>query len=734
MLQAIPLALGLLGFLVLPDAADSQQPAASTSAPAQADPNDGALRMRLPIITVRAEKEPEDKQRTPVSVTAVTKDTIDQAAIRTVSDAADYAPNVFFHEFTARKLSNPRFRGVGSSPNNPGVTTYIDGVPQLHANSSSTELLDIEQIEFVRGPQSALFGRNALGGLVQVITARPSLSEWSGSFIGPLGNFNSREVRATAAGPIVAGTLGGGFSFGYSDRDGYTKNDFGVRDPRESEATTGQDLDFRSALSMKGQLLWTPAANWEARAIVAGERARDGDYGLNDLGALRANPFHAARDFVGFTHRDVVAPTVLLRRVGRSVDLATTTGIVWWKTEDETDLDYTPLSLITRNNKERDLQFTQEVRLVSSKDAPIQIADNTTLKWQAGVFAFTQDYEQDAANSFSPFVLSPFLNFPVVQHSPESTLEDRGIGVYGRGTFTIREKLEATGGLRGDYERKHATLDTFFAPAIGPSISVKAEESFSDVSPHFALAYNFVPAKQMVYASASRGFKAGGFNAASPTGSDAYGEEHSWNYEAGVKSVWFDDRVSVNGAVFYLTWVDLQVNVPNPFVPAQFFIANAAGATSKGAEVEFLVRLMPGCDFFGSLGYTDARFDEGSSSNGVAVGGNRLSNTPNYTTNFGGQYSAPIAATISLYGRADVTVRGDYEYDDANTERQDAYSLANFRAGIRGRLAFVEAWIRNAFDTHYIPVAFAYPGLAPSGFVGEMGAPRTYGVRAGVSF
>lgn len=94
--------------------------------------------------------------------------------LQPVSDAADYAPNTFFHEFTARKLSNPRFRGVGSSPNNPGVTTYIDGVPQLNANSSSIELMDVDQIEFVRGPQSALFGRNVLGGLVNVTSARRS--------------------------------------------------------------------------------------------------------------------------------------------------------------------------------------------------------------------------------------------------------------------------------------------------------------------------------------------------------------------------------------------------------------------------------------------------------------------------------------------------------------------------------------------------------------------------------
>jgi iron complex outermembrane receptor protein len=720
-LQAFTFGLAVLA--AAPHVAHAQPAGSAATGSTQPDPNDGPLRIRLPTITVTADKVPEDQQRTPVSVTAVPKATLEQAGVRTISDAAEYAPNTFFHEFTARKLSNPRFRGVGSSPNNPGVTTYIDGVPQLNANSSSIELMDVEQIEFVRGPQSALFGRNALGGLVTVTSARPSLSDWTGSFVGPLGNFTSREGRASASGPIVAGKLGVGVAFGYSARDGFTKNE-----------VTGNDLDFRSAVSAKGQILWTPTANWEARVILTGERARDGDYALNDLAALRARPFRAARDFEGFTHRDVVAPTILVRRIGTSIDVSTTTGFVWWKTDDRTDLDYTPLPLVTRQNAERDLQFTQEIRLASSKDAPIALSDAVSLKWQTGVFVFTQDYEQDAVNGFSPFVLSPFLSIPVSQHSPQSTLEDRGVGVFGRGTFTFRERLEATIGARGDYERKSARLDTFFAPLISPGTSVNADDSYGDISPTFTLAYHAVPAKQMVYATAARGFKAGGFNAASPLGGEAYGAEHSWNYEGGVKTLWFDDRLSVNGAVFYLKWDDLQVNVPNPLVPLQFFIANAAGATSKGVDLELNLRLLPGCDFFGSVGYTNARFEDGSLSNGADVGGHRLANTPRYTGGFGGQYSIGVTSTTSVYARAEVFVRGAYEYDDANTERQDAYSIANFRGGVRGRMLFAEAWIRNAFDTRYVPIAFAYPGLAPSGFVGESGAPRLFGIRAGVTF
>src|SRR5439155_14321271 len=195
------------------------------------------LRVTLPTVTVTAQKEPEDPQNLPVSVTAVTLETLAGADVRSVSDAAAYAPNTYFNEFTVRKLSNARFRGVGASPANPGVTSYIDGVPQLNANSSSIELVDVDQIEFVRGPQSALFGRNALGGVINITSARPSLKTWTGSLIGPYANFNGGDVRGTVSGPLKGNTLAVGLGFGYSARDGFTKND-----------VTGHDLDSRSAL------------------------------------------------------------------------------------------------------------------------------------------------------------------------------------------------------------------------------------------------------------------------------------------------------------------------------------------------------------------------------------------------------------------------------------------------------------------------------------------------------
>jgi len=674
----------------------------------------------LPTVTVTAQKEPANPQDLPVSVTVVPLDALWNAGATTIGELSQRAPNTYFSDFTARKLSNPRFRGLGSSPANPAITTYIDGVPQLNTNSSSLELLDVTQVEFVRGPQSMLFGRNTLGGLVNVASTRPSLSKWTGSAIVPFGNFSAWDVRANASGPIGS-KAAVGFAIGHSERDGFTTND-----------VTGRDIDFRDGTFGKAQLLVTPAANWEARVIYTGERSRDGDYALMDLGALRSDPWHASRDFEGHTDRDVHATTVVARRATGKLAFTSTTGFVNWKTLDETDLDYTPLPLITRSNDEKSFQFTQEIRFASGPTGTVRLSDAGSLKWQAGLFLFTQNYEQGAINTFAPFVL-PGLNFGATQSS-DADLDDSGVGIYGNSTLTF-DKLDITLGARFDNEnRKGVMTSTLGAPNIGAfPVTVTAEESFSNVSPQAAASFRVTPGA-MAYFSVTGGYKAGGFNPASPAGQEVYGEEHSWNVEGGLKTSWASQRVTANVAIFTIDWSDLQLNLPNPSVPGQFYISNVGRARSSGVEFEVNGRAREGVDLFATFGYTHARFGAETFSSGVSVTDNKVPNTPDYTASFGAQLSRALNSRVTLYGGGEAVFYGAFKYDDMNLAEQEAYSLVNFRGGARGGRLFAEGWIRNAFDTAYVPVAFAYGQLAPSGFIGESGRPRTFGITAGVSF
>jgi outer membrane receptor protein involved in Fe transport len=162
-------------------------------------------------------------------------------------------------------------------------------------------------------------------------------------------------------------------------------------------------------------------------------------------------------------------------------------------------------------------------------------------------------------------VLSPFINFPISQHSPQSTLDDRGLGIYGQTTWTFSKNLDVVAGVRADREHKEAALSTFFAPALpafGPAVTLNPERDFTDVSPQFAVTYRLTPAAN-VYGTVARGFKAGGFNAASPAGAEAYDPEHTWNFEGGIKASAAANRVTANLAAFHISWDDLQVFIPN---------------------------------------------------------------------------------------------------------------------------------------------------------------------------
>jgi len=674
----------------------------------------------LPTVIVTAEKAASEIKEVPASVTAVTAATIENSGLRAITDAAIFAPNTVFTEFTARKVSNARFRGIGSSPGNPAITTYLDGVPQLNSNSSNIELLDVSQIEFVRGPQSPLFGRNTLGGIVNVTSAKPSMSAWTGSAIVPFGNSGLWEARGSVSGPI-GDKAAIGFAAGKQQRDGFTQN-----------TITGNKLDSRDGTFTKAQALFVPNANWEARLIYAYERDRDGDYALADLSAIRIAPFHVARDHEGFTNRDINNTTVNIRGTGQNFAIESTTGFVAWKTEDDTDLDYSPLPLATRTNLEEDRQFTQQVRLASPDNAPLAVG-STMVKWQAGIEYFDQGYDQDAVNSFSAFVLNPQVGFPVSMHSPEASIDSNGFGLFGRATITLNDKVDLTGGLRFDHEKSDAHLNTFFSPAIAPANVVTADQSFDDVSPQFAFGYRVNP-QQTAYVSVARGYKAGGFNPAALPGSEAYDEEHAWHLEGGWKSTLSGGKVAASAAVFFINWDDLQLNVPNPFVPGQFYIANVGSASSSGAEFDVTARPRSDLDVFASLGFTSAEFGEGTMANGAAVSGKSLPYTPDYTALLGGQWTHAVTTAISGFARAELALTGAFSYDEGNTEGQDAYSIVNIRAGARAKRLFAEVWLRNAFDTRYVPIAIPYPGFAPSGFIGENGRPRTFGITLGTSF
>jgi iron complex outermembrane receptor protein len=183
---------------------------------------------------------------------------------------------------------------------------------------------------------------------------------------------------------------------GYQTADGYTLNQY-----------TGNDLGSRPACFGKGQLVLQASEKFDARLVFFAENDRDGDYALSDLGGLWQRPYVTSHDYEGFAERDILAPTLLLNYHSEAVEISSISGGVWWKTLDSTDLGYTPYPLATRQNYERQYQFTQEFRVASAPEKPIALAENFKTGWPSGVFIFDQNYQQDAVNAYAP---STFIN------------------------------------------------------------------------------------------------------------------------------------------------------------------------------------------------------------------------------------------------------------------------------------------------------------------------------------
>ena len=650
-------------------------------------------------------------------MTVRSADELAAAGAKDLRDVARDVPNLTLGEFTSRSLTFPYVRGIGSGQNDPAVTTCIDGVPQLSYVTANQELLNVERIEFLRGPQGSLYGSDTLGGVINIVPHLPS-STPSGAVAVSAGNYGMYDGRFTVEGPLGSNGMLGSLSGGYSTREGYTKN-----------AYTGHDIDSREDGFGRAQIYLPDQGPWSFRLSVTAESDRDGDYALYDLTSLRANPYHAIHDYEGYNDRDLFQPVFTAQRHGDEADFTSITAFQWWQTRSSTDLDYTPADLERKDEQQTDHAWIEELRLSSPSGAPVQLSDRVAMHWLAGAFAFNEDYTQHATTAYQPGgVLYGLWPYPF-QMNNDASLDNIGASLFGQTTFTLDERWELGFGLRDDFEHRSADLSSGIPP--GPALtSSDPSRNFNQISPRASLDYRFAPGI-LAYTEVAKGYRAGGFNALAPAGYTSYDEETSWNYEAGLKTAWLDNRLTANAALFHTDWQDLQVNshVPGGNV-SDYYIENGGKASSQGAECELTVKPLQELELFGSVGVVDAEYRAGSHSAGLAVGGNDLPFAPRFNWHAGSQYTEQFAAHRQAFVRVEVMGTSRYDYDPSNLESQDSYSLVNLRLGVVTGTWRVEGWVNNLFNRDYVPLAIPYGQDAHGNplYVGENGAPRAVGV------
>jgi len=660
-------------------------------------------------VTVTARQWEEPLRDVPGSVSVIYGQDITTANLRDTQDAARLVPNLTLPDFSVRWLNFPFIRGIGSGRTTPAVTTLIDGVPQLSYLTGNQELLGTERVEFLRGPQGSLYGRNTLAGVINVVPALPSDQPEAFVQVGA-GSDDLRDVSLHASGPL-GGNARGSLDMGYNARDGFTLNDF-----------TGNRLDSRRATFGRAQVLWPDAGLWSVRLSMTTERDRDGDYALGDLATMRAQPHQVSHDYEGFNRRDLAQPVLTAMRQGKSSQLTLITALQQADVHDSTDADFSPLDLYRRGTDESFHAWTQEVRLASPDGADLQLGQ-MKLRWLLGALFFTSKDESDNATAFSADAAAGMgVPIPFAQHST-ADLRDTGVSPYGQVSVSLSPRLDLTLGLRHDYEHRKAALLDYTDPPLGPPTTVDVERDFNRTTPRVSVGYRISP-DLLWYVNAADGYKTGGFNAQAPPGKTTYGEETSRNYETGIKADW--RKMTAGLCFFHTEWDDIQLDVPQG-VPGAFYIDNAGKATSQGAELELTARPLRGLRLSGGAGLLDTEFGDGSQSGGVDVSGNNLPFAPRLTGRAGALLTGKLRGGWQGYARADLLYTGKYDYDALNGAAQPAYTLVNLHLGADRGPWRVDGWVNNLFNQHYIPVAFSVQ-LMPSGYAGESGAPRTLGL------
>jgi iron complex outermembrane receptor protein len=656
---------------------------------------------------VTARKQREALVNVPLSASVIDAEALRDAGILTVRGAAARIPNVMFSEFSSRRLSFPFVRGIGSGINDPAVITYVDDVPQFGFGGTNLPLVAVDRVEFLRGPQGTLYGRNALGGLIHVRGRRPTSVRYL-DFSAGFGSNNLREYAGSYSGPLGAEMLAD-VAVSFSERDGFTENDF-----------TGNTVDDREAFFGRARLLWNPTESSELDFTVFGERARDGGFVLSELDGLRADSHHINQDFEGLADRDVVNPALVWRAFGDEVDFTSVSSWQSWDVLEISDFDFSTIDGVRRRSEEEQSYLYQEFRLGTGED----LGEGET-RWLVGAAAFTANAERQALNNFRPGgagILFPPAS--VGLDLADGQFDDTGMAFFGEVGVPLGAALELDLGLRYDRERREVERVRTFDPGSGPIVldQVDTSETFDEVLPMAGLSWN-VSADSMAYVRAAKGFKAGGFNLTSPAGSEEFEPESAWTYELGWRSEFDDGRSSLGATAFYVDWEDMQLALFD--AGSGGYVANVGESMSMGIELEGRTELLEGLDGYASFGLLDSEFDEYTDAFGDNAG-NELPFAPDSTWALGMLYagSLPSGARWTLAG--DYSHTGDFFYDAGNREG-DNFGLASFRLGVDGRSFGFSVWVRNAFDEEYQVVAFQPSPFAPDTFVGESGAPRVLG-------
>ncbi|MBL4802652.1 MAG: TonB-dependent receptor [Emcibacter sp.] len=684
-------------------------------------------------------------QDTPISMSVLSWDKLSDSGVTNVKDLAQLVPNLNISAITVAPLIY--IRGIGSNNVNngsdPDVTVQVDGVYIARPFGQLSDFLDVERIEVLRGPQGTLYGRNAVGGVINVVSRKPS-EELAAEVRLTVGTYGLRQFQGYMTGALSE-TVQASLTINDTKRSGYVENIVSSRDKLN-------DADRSSA---KLQVRYAPTDRWEAitRAdwTTADEHFDNYTHLLTDAPyAPLATMLQGRYDKVALDTNNENATRIwgISEEINYIIDehytVKSLTAFRQSKFTSVFDTDGTEAHVSVGVQADNAKQFSQELNLT---------AKFPKFKGVVGLFFFNEKQKSVVEAILPPSVARPA--FASAHASAFPIAKTNSIAAFAQGTYQLTDALGLTVGLR--YTRDEKSLVTevrriSLNPATpgaflpGSPFTANTHEVFDEFTPKFGLEWQ-VTEDALFYASATRGFKSGGTNyGATNVNYLSYEPETIWAYESGLKSDWFDSRLRANASIFYYDYQDLQVL--QPLAPGVIAINNAASAKIKGAELE--VSAMPTENFLvtASATYLDAKFDDFAAS-GVARGllpyvatdpnysaatrtynasGNRMNSAPRATFSASAQYNFDLF-TGGMYVRGEYYWQDKVSYDPSNVEImfEPSYDLVNVILGYKSsdKRWGVLLQARNIFDTQHLVGRSGAGGFA----AGLAGPPRTFALQ-----
>ena len=675
--------------------------------------DDQAKHIDLERIEVTSEKRTVNIMEVASSVTAIFGQELVDSEAYSITDLGQAIPSVHVYSWGGRRDSNVFIRGIGPGLfTEPTIGFYVDGVNYSSNSIFDLDLVDIERIEVLRGPQGTLYGGNSLAGVINIITKQPDeMPEFKGAFAAD--NFGSKRVRLGVNTPLTADHLFLGLSASAYNTDGHLENTY-----------LDKDFGARDDLSARAKLRWIASDNLEANFVVDYERFRGDSYAMGQLERIKANPDHIEHDFEGVDDRDALGASVTLDYSGDNVNFISITSWRDWDNLNTADQDTgNDAGYQFHSHSEDDFdQLSHEMRW-SSKNTE-------DYHWLVGFYAYQSDTQSTTRNDLNFSSMYPGSG-PMIDRSIIGK-DDQAWAVFGQVDYAITQDITVIAGLRYHKEQREADIN-IDSQSTGVTSQHGGKEEFSEVLPKLALSYQTAN-NDLVYASWSKGYRAGGFDTLYPNLSKpSFEPEYSNNYEIAYKALALENQLSFSITAFYVSLDDQQVQ--QMLENTTIITDNAGESTSRGVEFESRYQPHPDWTIGFSSSYVDATYSEYESVN-FATGAiedysdNRLPNTPKISANLSISNRTELNSDFTLFTQLENIYMGDHYFDAGNQMKQSAYHLLNAKVGLESESWYAHLWVKNALDEYYSKVEFNF-GF---GVTAEAGNPRTIGLTVGTNF